>query len=140
MNFGLALGLGAVAGAAFCRVVHRCFAQRANAIYCVTLVYIAAVYVGPALARGAPGDVVEMLASLGFVALALAGLAGGEAWLASGYILHGMWDAFHVDLAHSGLPGWYVPACIGFDWVVGLWIIRVMKKKRAAARAASAGA
>ncbi|MGE3772127.1 MAG: hypothetical protein AB7I32_04325 [Gammaproteobacteria bacterium] len=140
MNFGLALGLGALAGAAFCVVVQRYAGHRAIAVYSGALVYIAAVYVGPALSRGAPGDVVEILASLGFVAFALAGLAGREAWLAGGYILHGMWDAFHVDLAQTALPGWYAPVCIGFDWVVGLWIVRMMKRKRAAARAAATDA
>ena len=137
MNFGLALLIGVVSGAAFCYAVHRWFARHANAIYCTSLVYIAAVYVGPALGRGAPGDVLEILASLGFFGLALTGLAGGEAWLAAGYILHSMWDAFHVDLAHTALPPWYAPMCIGFDWAVGVWILRWMKQKRAAARAAS---
>ncbi|HMM76705.1 MAG TPA: hypothetical protein PJ986_13410 [Gammaproteobacteria bacterium] len=140
MSFGLALGLGVVAGAAYCVLVERRFQRHARAIYAMTLVYIAAVYVGPALARGAIGDVVELLASLAFFALAVAGLVGGEAWLAAGYILHGMWDAFHVDLAHGALPGWYAPACIGFDWVLGLWVLRGMKRRRAAARAAAVDA
>lgn len=135
MNFGLAFLLGVVAGAAYCYLVHRHFKRHAQAIYGATLVYIAAVYVGPALARGAPGDVLEILASLGFFALAVAGIAGADALLSAGYILHGMWDAFHVDLAYTLLPDWYAPLCIGFDWVVGVWIVRLMKKKRAAARA-----
>lgn len=138
MNFGLAFGLGALAGAAYCFLVQRRAGPHARLIYGLTLVYIAALYVGPALARGAPGDVLEVLASLGFCALAVAGVVGVEAWLSVGYILHGMWDAFHVDLAHTLLPAWYAPACIGFDWVVGVWIVRLMKRKRAAERAAAA--
>jgi len=133
VNFGLPLLLGVLAGAAFCFAVHRWCRRHENAIYCAALVYIAAVYVGPALSRGAPGDVLEILASGGFFGLAIAGLAGGEAWLAAGYILHGMWDAFHVDLTHTALPKWYAPMCIGFDWAVGVWILRWMKQKRAAA-------
>ncbi len=140
MNFGLALCAGAVAGAGFCAYVHRRHPRHETLVYAAALVYIAAVYVGPALARGAPGDAFELLASVGFFLLAIAGLAGAEVWLAAGYILHGMWDAFHVDLAHTVLPAWYAPACIGFDWVVGVWILRSMKRKRAAARAAAASA
>jgi len=135
VNFGLALALGAVTGAVFCFVVQRHFARHAQVIYGATLAYIAAVYVGPALAGGAPGGVLEILASFGFLALGVAGIAGAEALLSAGYILHGMWDAFQVDLGHTALPDWYAPVCIGFDWVVGVWIVRQMKRKRAALRA-----
>ena len=134
MSFGFALLIGALGGAAFCYAVHRWLELHEYAIYCAALVFIAAVYVGPALSRGAPGDVFEVLAAAGFFVLAVAGLAGGEAWLAAGYILHGMWDAFHIDLAHTALPHWYAPSCIGFDWIVGVWILRRMKQRRALAR------
>ena len=137
MNFGIALAAGVVAGAAYCVLSERRWPQHARAIYAVTLGYVAAVYVGPALSRGAPGDVLELLASLAFTACAVAGLVGAEVWLAAGYILHGMWDAFHVDPGHAALPRWYPPLCIGFDWVLGVWILRGLKKRRAAARAAA---
>ncbi len=133
MNFGFALGLGAIAGVAYCAGVERRWPRHARAIYAATLVYVAAVYVGPALTRGVPGAMLELLASLGVAALAIAGLVGSAASLAAGYIVHGMWDAFHVDLVDPTLPRWYAPACIGFDWVVGVWILRGMKKRRAAA-------
>lgn len=137
MNFGLALGAGVTAGVAYCFLVERRWPGHARAIYAVTLAYVAAVYVGPALSRGAPGEVFELLASLAFTACAVAGLVGAEVWLAAGYILHGMWDAFHVDLGHATLPRWYAPMCIGFDWVLGVWILRGLKKRRRAAQAAA---
>ena len=89
----------------------------------LSLVYIAAVYVGPTVASVAPIDVLEWWVSLGFVVVAFLALHGNHQLLAAGYVGHGVWDAVHGPLLHAALPAWYAPMCLGFDWVVAIWIL-----------------
>jgi hypothetical protein len=52
-------------------------------------------------------------------------LALGSAWLlAAGYLGHCLWDLVHhrrgIDTA---MPWWWVPACLGYDAVIGAYIL-----------------
>lgn len=55
----------------------------------------------------------------------IAGLAmRAPALLAAGYLAHGLWDIVHGPRGiHTRIPWWYAPLCIGFDTVVGAYLL-----------------
>ena len=60
-----------------------------------------------------------------FGALATAGLAlSAPILLAAGYLAHALWDSVHGQRGiHTRIPWWYVPLCIGFDVIVGVYLL-----------------
>jgi hypothetical protein len=44
-------------------------------------------------------------------------------FLVGGYVGHGLWDAIHPHAVDTRMPWWYVPMCIGFDFVFGIYIL-----------------
>lgn len=39
-------------------------------------------------------------------------------------LAHGLWDGLHGHRGiHTRIPWWYVPLCIGFDVVVGIYLL-----------------
>ncbi|MGH3345212.1 MAG: DUF6010 family protein [Carbonactinosporaceae bacterium] len=87
-----------------------------------------AVYVGAALARGGPR---ELLTEIAFFAAGF-GLVGLGLWyrpeyLALGWALHAVWDLLHHRTRHPvgtrGIPPWYVVACLVVDPVVAIGIL-----------------
>lgn len=93
--------------------------------FALLLVFIAAIYVGMALAGGQRRTlIIHSGAALGFVLLTLAGLWYSPLWLVAGYFLHGLWDALH-HWRRPGMtmPQWYPPACLVYDWLVGAFVL-----------------
>lgn len=89
------------------------------------LVAIAFVYFGFVLMDG---RVREMLFEFGNIALTLtlafSGLWVAPYWLATGYFIHGIWDAVHhPEGVQTKIPRWYIPFCLLFDWLVAGFII-----------------
>lgn len=118
---------GAAGGLAFALLVSRASRERAAEIFAISLAYIAAVYVGPAIGGTSAADAAESLVALGFLVFAVLALRRPPAWLALGYFGHGLWDALHGHGVPAALPAWYAPACLGFDWAVAgvlLWRAR----------------
>lgn len=86
-------------------------------------------YVGFALAAGESGEALrELLLGVPWFVVAAAALARrsrsmtrlvGSMWLA-----HGVFDVVH-DLTSDGVgvPGWYPALCLGFDLVLGAWLL-----------------
>jgi hypothetical protein len=118
-----AVATGAVAGLGFCLALARW--QRANVttLLCLSLVYIAAIYVGPTVGNFAPGALFDATMSLVFFGVAAAALRGNRWLLAAGYFGHGALDAVHGPVLEAMLPNWYAPMCLGFDWAVAVWIL-----------------
>ena len=87
---------------------------------------IGAVYLGFVLADGrAPEFRIECAGILLFGVLAITGLTlSAPAVLAVGYLAHGLWDTLHGHRGiHTRIPWWYVPLCIGFDVVAGVYLL-----------------
>jgi hypothetical protein len=43
--------------------------------------------------------------------------------LALGYLGHGLWDLIHHRRAvDTVMPWWYVPFCVGYDFVVAIYV------------------
>jgi hypothetical protein len=56
---------------------------------------------------------------------ATAALVLGSAWLlAVGYFCHCLWDlVHHRSRIDTAMPWWWVPACLGYDAVVGAYVL-----------------
>jgi hypothetical protein len=92
----------------------------------VLLGAIAGVYLGFALADGRVRALgTEYVGMAATAALATLGLVvTSPLLLAVGYLGHGLWDAIHRPKGlDTVIPWWYVPLCIGYDAVVGLYIL-----------------
>lgn len=86
---------------------------------------IAFVYFGFVLIDGRRREMFIEFGNIGLtVALALLGLWIAPYWLAIGYLAHGLWDALHHSRGvQTHIPRWYIPFCLVFDWVVGVFIL-----------------
>ena len=87
---------------------------------------IGAVYLGFVLVDGRAREFrIEYAGIVLFTTLATVGLAlRSPAVIATGYLAHGLWDIVHGPRGiHTRLPRWYAPLCIGFDTVVGVYLL-----------------
>ena len=57
---------------------------------------------------------------------------GGPSWIGLGWLAHSLWDGLlHGSNQHAYVPAWYVPGCLGYDLVVGLSILRTLRRRQA---------
>jgi hypothetical protein len=91
----------------------------------VLLGMIAGVYLGFALADGRLRALrTEYAGIVVHGALAIVALATGSALvLAAGYLCHAVWDSLHPRTVDTVVPWWYVPLCVGYDVVVGVYVL-----------------
>ena len=92
----------------------------------ILLGMIASVYLGFALQDGRMAVFrIEYIGIALFATLATVALAEESAvLLAIGYFGHGLWDAIHHPRAvDTAMPWWYVPMCLSFDAVVGIYVL-----------------
>ena len=95
----------------------------------VLLGVLAGIYLGAAFATGrATPKLTEGAAVLVFSALAVWGIWRSPLYLAAGYLAHGLWNlAHHRKEARMGIPAWWPPFCLVYDWVIAgaiflLWL------------------
>jgi hypothetical protein len=93
------------------------------------LAFISAIYVGFAISDGRILNVfAEVVAAGGFLGIAVLGLSSSMV-LALGYFGHGLWDILHHPRAvKTSVKKWYPPACLAFDWLLGLFILVWLRK------------
>ncbi len=89
----------------------------------VLLAVIAGAYGGFAAKDGRVSAVlIELGGILVFGLLAVVGLREAMV-LAAGYLAHGLWDlAHHRPGPQADLPGWWIPLCVVYDWLVGVFL------------------
>ncbi len=94
-------------------------------ILAVLLGAITGIYIGVALTVADRNLIlVETVLAVLFLLLAVAGWKVSPLLLALGYFLHGLWDlAHHPRYIRSPGPAWYQPACLAFDWSIGVYIV-----------------
>lgn len=114
---------GAAGGLVFALLVARASRARAAEIFAISLAFIAAVYVGPAVGGVSAADTAESLVGFGFLVFSIVAVRRPPFWLALGYLAHGAWDALHGHGVPATLPAWYAPACLGFDWAVAAVLV-----------------
>ena len=117
---------GAVAGAVTLVVPALLSRPNAFGFLAVWLGVTAGVYLGFALQDGRSSALgVEVVGVALFAAVATVALVREVVWLlAAGYFGHGLWDLIHhrrgIDTA---MPWWWVPGCLGYDAVLGAYIL-----------------
>ena len=87
-------------------------------VYALSVVLIAAVYIGFAVADGRPAVIaVETTVAGAFVVLAAAGITG-SAWLLVGALIaHGFKDLWQHRTHYVANTRWWPPFCLAVDWL-----------------------
>jgi hypothetical protein len=92
-------------------------------VYALGLAFIAAVYIGFAVADGrARVIVVEAVVAMAFVVVAAAGITGSAWLLVIGLAGHGVKDAWQHRTHYVAGTRWWPPFCAAVDLVVALII------------------
>ena len=118
--------LGAVLGALFVLLAHRRKRRGEIRLLAVGLIVAALIYIGLALGIGADRRwfALESAGLAVFGVLAWLGLRTSLWWLALGWVAHVGWDVgLHLDRAQTFVPAWYPLMCVGFDLVVGGFLL-----------------
>lgn len=99
------------------------------ASWAIYLFLAAAIYVAFAL-REAGWMRLELAGLVGYTALAWYGVRRPRL-LALGWLLHAGWDAIlHAGAPETMVPGWYRWACLGFDFVAAIHLVRIEASRR----------
>ena len=108
-------GVLALLTAVFLRVVGF---DRDRAVYPTLLIVIACIYVLFAVLGGGSALAVELIAMLGFTAVAVLGFRANLWWVAAALAGHGVFDFVHSRLiANPGVPEWWPAFCGAYDVV-----------------------
>lgn len=117
------IALGAVLAAVLLGCTHWLGFHRDRSFFPTVLMVIAGYYVLFAFMAG-QAIVFELLAAAVFVAIAIAGYLRSAALVGVGVLLHGVFDVVHPHVVdNAGVPSWWPPICLGFDAVLGAWIL-----------------
>ena len=93
-------------------------------VYALSLVLIAAVYVGFAVADGRPRVIaVEAGVAAAFVVVAAAGVTGPAWLLAVGLAGHGVKDLWQHRRHFVANTRWWPPLCLVVDWVAAALLV-----------------
>ena len=96
----------------------------AATVYALGLSFIAAVYIGFAVADGRPRILlIECVVAMAFVIVAAAGIAGPAWLLAFGLAAHGVKDAWQHRTRFVSGTRWWPPFCAAVDLVVAAIIV-----------------
>ena len=124
MAYALFLALGAIGAGLWMALLSRL--EYGDRLYlAVGLAIAAAVYVVLGVGSASALTLGVTTAAVGF--FSLLGIGGARRWVALltiGWGLHALWDLlapYVFDLAY--MPGWYAPACLGFDLVVASYLV-----------------
>jgi hypothetical protein len=93
-------------------------------VYGLGLAFIAAVYIGFAVADGRSRVLlVECLVAAVFVLLGTAGITGAGWLLVAGYVGHGLKDLWQHRNHYVANTRWWPPFCLVVDWVVAAILV-----------------
>lgn len=88
-------------------------------VHAVSIAFIAAVYIGFAVADGRPKVIaVESSVALAFVVFATAGVTGSAWLLVAGYAAHGVKDFWQHRTRFVRGTRWWPPFCAAVDFIV----------------------
>ena len=137
MPYVLAIMVGIAAAIAGIALSRRLDAERA--IFGWALVIAAFWYIGFGVFHGqALSDLTpQLIAGAVFLALAVLGLTRSIAFTSAGWLLHVFWDYLGPYFGEVIAPWWVAPACLGFDVVVGVYLLARYRGVVAAARTRS---
>ncbi len=56
--------------------------------------------------------------------MAVLGAVVSVAWLAAGYLVHGLWDWAHdAGAIRTRVSAWFPPACAVFDFLIAAFVV-----------------
>ena len=123
----LELAVGSALGALLVLYARTGGHAREAPVFALGLVVAAVIYIGFALANGAPVSslLLESLGALPFGLLAWLGWRRSQVWLALGWAGHVAWDlGLHAGAgAPAFVPSWYPVVCTSFDLLVAGYIV-----------------
>ncbi len=131
MTLALLILLGLAAGVAFISVARKIDYSEGD-LLATGLLAAAAIYVVFAVIWGEEGWIrFEAVGVALFSLIAFLARRFGILWIGAGWLLHIGWDyLFHmVGPGEHLVPEWYPPFCIGFDLLVGLYILWTVFRK-----------
>jgi len=128
----LEITIGAILAGVLITALRHARFERVLRFWAVALSVAAAIYVGFVLVGGVNGQwlLVEAGGFILFTVLALLGLKYSPWVLALAWFAHIGWDTLLHSQITSFVPQWYPAACIGFDLVVGAYIIVIYSRLR----------
>ncbi len=130
----LELGVGFALGVLLIVYARSGGPAREGPVFALGLVVAAMIYVGFALANGAPvrSLVLESLGVLPFGFLAWLGSRRSQLWLAVGWAAHVAWDlGLNAGARAPGfVPSWYPVVCTSFDLLVAGYIVARVRGSR----------
>jgi hypothetical protein len=117
--------LGAVLGSLFALLARRRTPAGETRLLALGLVVAALIYVGLAITGADKRWFVLETVGLGlFGLIAWLGVRLSLWWLAMGWVAHVGWDVgFHLDRPPAFVATWYPLLCVGFDLVVGGFLL-----------------
>jgi hypothetical protein len=123
----LEITLGAMLAGVLVLVLRYARFERALRFWARALFVAAAIYVGFVLVGDAPTQwvLIEVGGLVLFTILAVMGLRYSPWVLAGAWFAHIAWDTLLHPQNTTFIPQWYPPLCIGFDLVVGTYIVFV---------------
>ena len=121
------LGWGVAVGVATAATPLVCWWLPAASVYSMGLVFIAAVYVGFAVADGRRHVlVVESLVAAAFVVVAAVATTGPAWLLVAGLFGHGLKDLWQHRIGFVRGTRWWPPFCVTVDWVAAALLAVVL--------------
>jgi hypothetical protein len=128
----LEIMVGAILAGVLVVALRRARFERVLRFWARALFVAAAIYVGFVLVGGAPTQwlLIEVGGLLLFTTLAVLGLKYSPWVLAGAWFAHIAWDSLLHSQSTAFVPQWYPPLCIGFDLVVGAYIVFVWSRFR----------
>ena len=132
--FSLMFIVGAVAGIIFIGLLRLFDSNRAQQLYAIGLFVAALIYVGFAgLNHGIAHMGFEGAGLLIFGVLSAMGARRLPLLLGLGWLAHGGWDFWHAAHHSHYVPSWWPAFCVGYDWVVGVYILTFHLRKKMSA-------
>jgi hypothetical protein len=123
--------VGVLAAAVYVAVLRLLDSHLAQWLYAVGLLSAALIYVGFAgLNHGIAHMGLEGSGLLIFGALSVLGARRWPLLLGLGWLAHGGWDFWHAAHPSHYVPSWWPAFCVGYDWVVGIYILAFHLRKK----------
>ncbi|MBR9814362.1 hypothetical protein GYB61_10970 [bacterium] len=126
----MVISLGAGLAFALLGLAHWLGFDRDRSFFPTVLMVIAGYYVLFAV-MAQQAIAFELLAATVFCAVAVIGYLRSQLWVAAGVLVHGVFDVVHPHtVANAGVPDWWPALCLGFDAVLGIWIVALHWQRR----------
>lgn len=121
---GVFLALGSIA---FGRKI-----KRENLVFGLGLLLVSVWYLGWGVWGGYSLEILlpQIAGGVGFGICAIFGLRGAAILIGVGWMIHGVWDlASPLFSDVSYMPAWTTPLCLGYDLLLGGYVIAMSMKK-----------